>query len=208
MATSRRFRALNSRIRELKQHFLPKIFSPTGTYTSLQHDRARAFRVLAHAEFEAYLEDIAVETANVAFDLWQSRGRIIAPLIALSVYAQMKPEPVPSSLLAASRECFRGRLKQIKEQFNKEAKGYNNGIREQNILRLLFPVGITEKDIDPAWLGTIDAFGRNRGETAHTSAGVINLPDPQDESEAVDEIVKGLSEIDLRLITLRGRPKT
>jgi hypothetical protein len=31
------------------------------------------------------------------------------------------------------------------------------------------PLGIAPIDIDSAWLSTIDSFGVNRGEVAHTS---------------------------------------
>ena len=37
---------------------LPEKFSPTGDYSDRQLDRARGFRLLAHAEIEAFLEDI------------------------------------------------------------------------------------------------------------------------------------------------------
>ena len=70
MAHSARFRELRARIRELRKHFLPRRFDDTGSYSARQFDRARAFRLLAHAEIESYLEDVAFDAANNAFRVW------------------------------------------------------------------------------------------------------------------------------------------
>ena len=70
---------LRSRIRELRNHFLPKLFDPTGSYSARQLDRARAFRLLAHAEIEWYLELVSSETANKAYEAWKVRGVITEP---------------------------------------------------------------------------------------------------------------------------------
>ena len=205
MPNSNRFLKLQGRILELEKHFLPRSFNSTGSYTPRQRDRTRAFQLLAHAEIESYLEDIVVETANAAFESWNESGRVTDPLVALATLDQSSRMAIPKSQPSERERFLTLQLRRIKDAFNGEAKGRNNGIREKDVLRLLLPVGVSEDDLDPNWLHTIDAFGRDRGLTAHTTGtGIVNLPDPKDEQQSVKAILKGLSTIDERLFCLRN----
>ncbi len=71
---SARFLLLGRRINKLQKHFIPKRFSPTASYSDRQRDHARAFRLLAHAEIEAYLEDRAKELAVTAVRNFKADG--------------------------------------------------------------------------------------------------------------------------------------
>ena len=203
MPLSSRYRGLRSRLRELRNHFLPRSFDPTGTYTERQIDRARAFRLLAHAEIEWYLEEIVVETANTAFDAWRQRGIITEPMVAMVAYVETTLGDVPQLYQAASSRDLNSRMERSKNYFNTYVKSRNHGIRERNVLRLLLPVGINELDIDSLWLATTDSFGQSRGLTAHSSNQVYNPPDPRNEFEIVRQILEGLSAIDAKLLSFR-----
>ena len=203
MPSSTKFRALRARIRHLRNHFLPKRFDPTGTYSDRQVDRARAFRLLAHAEIEWYLEEIVVDTANSAFLAWQQRRLVTEPLIALIAYTDSGIEPVPGTIPLAGKRDLDNRIEKCRNQFNRYVKTRNHGIREENILRLLLPVGISEYEIDTTWLSTTSSFGRERGDTAHRSNQVYNPPDPRNEFDIVTQVVEGLSTIDERLLQLQ-----
>src|SRR5436190_316520 len=72
---SARFRELEQRIKKLRGRFLPKNFSPTGDYTDRQLDHARGYRLLVHAEIEAYLEDRAQKIANGSVKQFHVDGR-------------------------------------------------------------------------------------------------------------------------------------
>ena len=174
MPISKRFRDLRSRIRKLRDHFLPKTFDPTGTYTDRQFDRARAFRLLAHAEFEWYLEEIAFETANKAVNDWQQRGVVTKALLAMVAFRDVYSEGGQNTNQSGILRDLDSRIDESRRRFNGYAKGRNNGIREENILKLLLPVGINKSDIDQTWLSTTDSFGQLRGETAHVSNQVSN----------------------------------
>ena len=205
MPVSPQFCNLRSRIRQLRDHFLPITFDPTGTYSDSQVDHVRAFRLLAHAELEWYLEEIAVETANKAFDAWQHRGLVTRVLVAMvSSYADGKFR-TPLQLQAMREEGdLKGRIEKCKNAFNTYAKGKNHGIREENILRLLLPLGIDETDIDQTWLSTTSSFGQSRGHSAHQSMKVYNPPDPKNELGIVNQILEGLSDIDAKLAKFRS----
>ena len=204
MPGSTRFRALQSRIRQLRKHFLPKNFHPTGTYSERQIDRVRAFRLLAHAEIESYLEEIVVDTANSAFEAWQQRRLVTEPLMALIAYSDYRADQVPQKLPLTGPRDLDSRIENCKNRFNTYVKTMNHGIREENALNMLLPVGISEYDIDSTWLSTTNSFGRERGETAHRSNQVSNPPDPKNEYDIVTQVVEGLSPIDERLLRLQS----
>ena len=204
MPISSKYRGLRTRIRELRDHLLPKYFDPTGTYTDRQIDRARGFRLLAHAEIEAYLEEVVLETANKAFDAWRQRGVITQPLMSLVAYVELNLGEVPQTKQSGSPRDLNSRIERSKNSFNTYVKSRNHGITERNILRLLLPVGINEFDIDSVWLATTDSFGQSRGLTAHLSNQVYNPPDPRNEYEIVRQILKGLSDVDAQLLYFRS----
>ena len=204
MAGSQEFRTLRTRIRQLRNHFLPRRFDPTGSYSERQFDRARAFRLLAHAEIESYLELVSFETANKAYDAWQSRGIITEPLISMVAFTETPLGKVPETKPGTGKADLQTRIEKSRNSLTKYSRAQNNGIRERNILRLLLPVGIREADLDSIWLSTIDSFGKDRGETAHKSNRVSNPPDPKNEFDKVDQIVKGLTGIDRKLLAFRS----
>ena len=204
MPVSQRFRELRTAVRQLRNHFLPKQFDPTGTYSERQFDRARAFRLLVHAEIEWYLEEIAFETANKAFDDWQKHGRVTLPLLAMVSFIDARHGKVPQTGTISPSPDLDYRIETSKNRFNAYAKGRNNGIREEDILRLLLPVGVRESDLDRTWLSTTNSFGQSRGKAAHMSKQVYNAPDPKSEFEIVNQILAGLLDIDVKLLKLRA----
>ena len=204
MPGSQLFRELRKRIRQLRNHFLPKTFNPTGTYSERQFDRARAFRLLAHAEIEWYLEEIVFETANMAFDDWQQRGLITLPLLALVAYVDVHLGGILQPRKSGAQLDLESRITESRNRFNTYTKSKNYGIKEEHILRLLLPVGIRETDLDQTWLSTTNSFGQTRGETAHVSKHVYNPPDPKNEYEIVNQILRGLLDIDIKLVKLRS----
>ena len=204
MANSTRFRELRTRIRELRRHLLPNKFNSTGDYTDRQFDRTRAFRLLAHAEIESYLEDVVLDTANEAFLAWRDHGVTTVPLVAMVAYVEKNLGMVPDRHTSERETDLGVRVKDSLTAFNGYTRARNHGIREKHILRLLLPVGITLKDIDPTWLATTDSFGSNRGDAAHRSKQVYSPPDPKSEYDIVTQIIEGLSDIDEKLLELRS----
>lgn len=203
MARSVRLRELQGRITELRERALPVRFDSTGTYTPRVFDRARGFRLLAHAEIEACLEDMGVETVNAAYSAWSKDGRPRTTLVALMSFSTAN-QGIPETLLRRPGVTLRGRLELVRNEYVKWVKTQNNGIRERNVLRILLPAGIREHEIDPAWLATIDSFGSDRGSTAHKAGRPQTPPDPAQELQTVREIVKGIIPLDQRLMALRN----
>jgi hypothetical protein len=80
----------------------------------------------------------------------------------------------------------------------------NHGLREQNILRLLMPVGVGSSELDPVWLADATSFSEDRGQAAHRSGSVQQIPDPFIELRRVGALARGLAPIDKRLVALRS----
>ncbi len=202
MQSSKRYRELCSRIGELRDHLLPEKFDPTGSYTGLEIDRIVAFRLMAHAEIESYLEEIAIETADKATDDWLNKGLITKPLLALVAYAEGTFGDLPDAKSSKLVSSLSERISTSKKRFSTFAKVENHGIKKWNILRLLLPVGIEEKELDEYWLSATTSFGADRGEVAHQSNRVYNRPDPESDYKTVNELLGGLKDIDKKLFEL------
>jgi hypothetical protein len=78
----------------------------------------------------------------------------------------------------------------------------NNGVREKDICRMLFPIGIQYNDLNATWLGIMDSFGQIRGSVAHTSIQIQQPLDPLGESKKINHILRGLRKLDTKLTSL------
>ena len=153
-------------------------------------------------EIESYLEDIVFDTANEAFRMWTDHGVTTMPLVAMVAYVEKHLGKVPERRTIEKETDLTIRVKDSRDAFNGYAITRNHGIKERDILRLLLPVGIAAKDIDPTWLATTSSFGSDRGVTAHRSKQVYSAPDPKSEYDIVIQIIDGLSDIDKQLLGL------
>ena len=66
----------------------------------------------------------------------------------------------------------------------------NHGIREHNIKNVFEPLGYCIGDFDSAFIATLDSFGRDRGEVAHSAAKTSTMYDKSTEIRRIDGIVR------------------
>lgn len=137
MPTSRRFKQLAKRLEELRAHLLPSQFSPTGQYDAKEHDLARAYLVLAHAEIEAYCEDRGRKVAQRAYQSWKTKGRHTSVLIGLLRFhhAVCREPWVPL-------EKSPKKVETAVNYYLSTIIANNHGIREGNLAKILYPIGI------------------------------------------------------------------
>ncbi|WP_406169588.1 HEPN domain-containing protein [Streptomyces sp. NBC_00996] len=200
MASSR-FIELEKRIGELRQGFLPQSFDPTVLYEETVYEHTRAFRILAHAEFESFIEDRVIEVIDQAVSDWKASGSISTSLLAVVAYRESAP-PIPESLSEAAARpakypALEARIDAARTDLHRYARNQNHGIKEKNLLRLLLPIGLQEVEIDSAWLNTTETWATARGDTAHKGAKMQVRPDPQKELKTVNVVLDGFRDLDV-----------
>ena len=72
----------------------------------------------------------------------------------------------------------------------------NHGIKEANVIAMLYPLGFTEADLDTTLLATLNSYGANRGSTAHQAAHTQQPIDPKSEKETVNLILTEFKKLD------------
>lgn len=209
MPTSIRFKEMRTRLTELRNNMLPANFSPTGDYSDRQLDRTRGYRLLVHAEIESYLEDVAREAVTRAIQEWKANKKPSTVLLAfLAAYHSgwnSHDDRDTEEILRLAKG--RPRVKDsINEAIDIAQKQYiinvrdNHGVKERNFKRLIIPLGIEIDDLDGTWLANLDNFGASRGETAHKTKRTTGQINPEDEYKTVQRLVKGLKELDEKIL--------
>lgn len=187
MATSTRYNDLKSRISQLENHLLPTI-DPTLNYSDKDRDLTRAFCLLCHAELEAYLEDITKEVVDRAFTKWTTNQTIISPIIfhlAFNYKQEVGKAKEPPYQMVG--KTYRALIDGIKK---------NHGIKEHNLLGFFKPIGY---EIDPILQSTLNDYGKNRGDIAHTSFNTQQPLDPATEKNNITQILNALAIFDVEL---------
>jgi hypothetical protein len=196
---------MSKRLTELRQNLLPAKFNPIGLYSDRVYERTRAFRVLAHAEFESFIEERAIEVINDAHKEWKKTGGIRPSLLALMAHWDASPQ-IPETLTdlgdnSTKYPTLAARIKKAKGDYSTYINTRNNGIKEKNLLLILLPLGITKGEIDATWLNETESWATSRGTVAHTSATKMQVQlDPKIELAAVRRIRDGFQNIDKILI--------
>ncbi|MDQ0911219.1 hypothetical protein QFZ22_007204 [Streptomyces canus] len=198
---SMRYSNMSKRITELRNHLLPRPFDPLGLYTDRVYERTRSFRVLAHAEFEAYIEDRVVDVVTQAAATYSNSGTIRPSLIALVSHWE-DGWPRPTSILSPPQKPapdLEGRIAKARIGFVNFVRTQNHGIKEKNLLFMLFNVGVVEAEINRVWLQSVEDWAKLRGESAHKSGRVQTQPDPEKEYRKVKDIRSGFKDLDALL---------
>jgi hypothetical protein len=185
MGFKKRFRDLEARINQLKRDLLP-IQNLTGNYSPKEQDLIRAFRILSHAEFENFIEDLATAISQRAYQKFTQQGtsgRVLRHIH--QSFCREKEIELSDSESDRLQSAFR--------KFNATVKK-NHGLRSTNIQSLFLPLGIDPSEFDTAWLNSMDTFGESRGAVAHAGSAfqVTVVLDPVVENTTVTQLLTGL----------------
>lgn len=212
MCLSIRFKELRSRVRELREHLLPKNFSPIGDYTERQQDRARGYRLLVHAEFESYLEDISREAVIQAIREWKANKKpsiIIVSFLASYHSSWNTGEEIQNEeivKIATSRKNAKDSIIEVidlaQQQFTNKLKK-NHGVKSKNFKTLILPIGVDIQILDQTWLTSLDDFGSKRGEVAHNARRTQGAINPKDEYDLVQILLSGFLSLDREVMRVR-----
>lgn len=212
MAKSLRFTQLQGEIRRLRRHLLPRQWNPTGSYSERIADRARAFRVLSHAEIEYFIENVILDAVEKKYLEWKGArlpSYVMTCLLAASKVDWVDTEASAVGIIPLTGAKIKKDDHSIHDMIDRAVKQYrnivddNHGIKPANLKRLIMPVGIALSDLDPTWLNHMDTFGAKRGAIAHRSRLGLSVPlDPKTESDTVDLLLVGLKELDAMIVSV------
>ena len=164
------FDYLFKRLLVLRKALLPPKFSPTGNYKNQTYEKARAYKVLTHAEFEYYFEEISYTIAKNAYNKWKDHNIASPPLLALCVYYSGSYSPIPDRKDGnLSGEDINKRVKDAFTDYASRVKSKNHGIKESNVLQLLLPIGLEASKLDNDLLIALNNYSASRGEIAHST---------------------------------------
>lgn len=206
MARGSHYRQLCSELRRLRDHFLPKKWSPTGDYSDRKLDRTRAYRLLAHAEIEYFLEERLWQAVKEEYNNWTNHKQpnyVMTCLISASRIGWHDKEAEELDIARIDPPTIKKNDQSINDIISRAVEQYhskveqNNGIKRRNLKELLMPTGISLAELDPTWLANMDSFGGQRGALAHRSRLGLRSPfDPKLSKQAVDDLLVGLEELD------------
>ncbi|HRI48284.1 MAG TPA: HEPN domain-containing protein [Ignavibacteriaceae bacterium] len=195
MSQSQKYNKLIKRLDQLKVNLLPSVRGK-GYYNKKEQDFMRGYRLLVHAELEAYFEERAKDKAIKAYKDWDTKGIKSNILVALVAYSDANLGSIKSE-------------PDIHKRVNKALTTYitflkkNNGVKEDNILSILLPIGIKPAQLDQTWLNVMTSFGASRGEVAHNSHKTVSPIDLVTELTTVTHIINELKNVDTIINSLK-----
>lgn len=192
---------LRARIEELSGRFVDFDIPPEREPTTHELDMIASFKLLAHAEFETFIETRIRDTLRRSLEKWKSDRQVTKALFGFllrwypwfekdkNLFASPQPLQKITELLEAS---LRKATAEIDE---------NNGIKREGFSRLCFSAGILVNDLSPILLAALESYGRSRGDVAHNAIGKVRtLNGPRIEANDAKQIVDLLDQFDELLI--------
>lgn len=188
------YKHLNQRLEQLRTKFLQdELYKEAQDPLTFDADldQIAAFKLLFHAEVEMFLEEKAkervsqIECALLSNSSWQRNNPHIFAMEHLLCCGDSLPSEYSETNLAA-------RLKALLEKARKKIKD-NNGVKEASFVALSVLSGKTSDEISSTIAATLNSFGAERGEIAHTSVPRTRVVSgPSVENVNASEIVREL----------------
>lgn len=159
-----------------------------------------SFKLLVHAEFEAFIETRVRDTIKQSIAIWKADKRVTRALFGLLLrwYPHFELDKNRYSTPQSSPEIA-DLLDVLARRAEREIEE-NNGIKKDAFSRLCYSVGILVDDISPLFLAALESYGKNRGDIAHNPVGKVKtLNDPRVEASEARQIVDFFLQFDQSL---------
>lgn len=177
-----RIEMLKERLDCLKETFFVNT-NENGELTHSERDKIKALRLLVHAEIESYIEDLAKQIFEYGVNKWKNENLATFQICALFIW---HPD-------IETKKDVHTKANQIFIKYRKNILGQNNGIKEENIKKLFHPLGYKIDTFSPEFIATLNSYGAERGEVAHSSAIAIQTQlDYQTEVDKINALIEGL----------------
>lgn len=200
--SARNFRSLNIRLNSLSQGL--QVAGVPACQRDV--DRIHAFRLLAHAEIQSYMEDIVSRVLAVSSEALTLHNRVTHGAHHLMVFHEILKLSSKQSASGATYPYFdRLSIMGISlQEYEKAANAHrnrikrNNGVKAADIRTLFGPLGYRDNWFRPGFLDQMNAFGEARGNVAHQSGaiGASLWPTASSELSVVRSLYPGLADLD------------
>lgn len=181
---------LEARLNILKDKFVRdqmvmELSDPISFSADLDH--LAAFRLLAHAEFEEYLESKALEGLDLLENGFFNGAKAVRVNINVLVIGAMLGKPARFDGAQWS-EYATGVVKAARTVVSE-----NNGIKAGAFSQLAVFSGKMPDEIDVSLASALTSYGRSRGKVAHMSVTrVRNIRAPSAEAKDADDLLRAL----------------
>jgi hypothetical protein len=193
MAKSRRLNQLLTRIAFLEHNILPAE-RLDGNYTNVERDLIKSYLLLVHAEIEAYFEDRAKEKVNKALTKWSTNRQKSSCLKAVLAFSGN--DISYDNVKKTDSNDIEYRINRAVNHFL-SLVNKNNGVKQNDIINLIIPIGIEMSELDNTWLNTMESFGSTRGNIAHNSIAVQTALDRNTEKDRINtQIIPEIERLD------------
>lgn len=201
MKNSTRFKQLIERVNFLTTNLLPD-YKLDGEYSDIEKDLIKSYILLVHAEIESFLEDRVYEKFTNSFNNWKENRKKSTVINAINTFCNLDLN-TNGKHSKSNKDNIEYRIN-INIQYYKSMIYSNHGIKRENILNLLLPIGIEIDELDESWLSIMDSFGSERGNYAHKShVAIENIRDPNSiKLQLNQQILPILKDIDNKLIKI------
>lgn len=189
---TKEYKNLLSRIKKIKKNF-SKIINLKNEFSERNQDWIKSFILLCHSELENYFESICLTIISKCKEKYDTKLIIEQPLFSLVVMSNKNFKENDNT-----HNTVVNRLNSIYSIYNESIRN-NHGIKEENIEKILPPIGITLEEInniDNTLLSQLTSYGRKRGACAHTTQKTFWRI--ADEVVSIDNIVNSIEKLDLK----------
>ncbi|MTB49799.1 hypothetical protein E1J53_0002400 [Lewinella sp. W8] len=155
----------------------------SGNYSRKEQDMIRSYVLLVHAEIESFFEERAKSKVESEFIKWKNKRKRSNTL--LNLVAFLGAEIDWSKKKRTDKDQIQFRLNVLVTHFQNGVVQKNNGIKPDNLFKLLLPTGLEVADFDPTWLIEMENFGKDRGTIAHQPLSVQNTIDKVTEVDRI-----------------------
>lgn len=174
--------------------------------TQADVDRIHSYRVLAHAEIQAFLEGIATDIIDVSETRYVANSSVTHALHHLVVHHAMSKSLQPRD--AAESRYPRFSMPRVLTVTTPEVQrairahrdrvDRNSGIKQSNVHAVFHPLGYRDSWFQAGFLDQLSALGTARGNVAHGSGiiGVSLWPSGQSEIARIRGMLPALYQVD------------
>ena len=200
---SEQYEELKVRLGVLVEEFVDFRIPLDRDPTPLEKDKIAAFKLLAHAEFETFLEGRIQFAISRSVEIWDNRKAVTRCLFNLVIrwYPWFEKDKNPNILprsIGQARLLIECCVRKAHEEITS-----NHGIKQEAFKRLAYSGGLLTDELEGTLLAALESYGKTRGDVAHVAVGrVRTMNDPGVEAEDANTLLQLLEQFDGNIILI------